>query len=108
MFRTKKVPLNKKYTENIMSLKDIFQEKIVLKAIKDEKFRKELKKNPKTVIERELGHIFPENMNFNIIEPDEKTFNIIIPKISNTEKLSEEELKKMAGGVFSEVYQGFC
>ena len=76
-----------------------FQEKIVLRAIKDETFRKELKKNPKKVVEKELGKIFPEDVRFNVIEQDEKTFNIILPKINGAENLSEEELKKVSGGI---------
>ena len=83
-----------------MTQQEEFQKRIVSRAIKDEKFREELKKNPKMVIERELGHIFPKDIQFNVIEQDEKTFNIILPKIPNAENLSEEELKKIAGGGF--------
>ena len=81
-----------------MKKQEKFQKKIIMRAIKDEKFREDLKKNPKTVIERELGHIFSKDIRFNIIEQDEKTFNIIIPKTSHAENLSEKELTEIAGG----------
>ena len=90
-----------------MKEQEEFQKKIIMKAIKDEKFRKKLKKNPKETIEKELNHIFPKDLRFNIIEQDEKTFNVILPKISNAEKLSDNELQKAIGGGFPPTYMHY-
>ena len=82
-----------------MKNKKDFNEKIIIRAIKDEEFKKELKSNPKKVIERELGEKISEDLKITIIEETPNTFHIVIPKIPDVEKFSDEELKEVVGGV---------
>ena len=76
-----------------------FHEKIIVRAIKDKKFKEELKKNPKEVIEKELKIKLPKDFKLEILEEEENSKYIVIPKMRHLEKLSEEDLKKAAGGV---------
>jgi hypothetical protein len=76
-----------------------FQEKIYFRAMKDNAFRNELKKNPRQVIERELGEKLPPNSNWEVIEQTSKKQYIVLPDIQETHNLSNDELKKVAAGV---------
>ena len=76
-----------------------YQEKIIARAIKDRSFCNELKKNPKAVLERELGITCPSNLTIEVIELPTNKWIILIPTVSNADKLSETELVQVAGGV---------
>jgi hypothetical protein len=75
-----------------------FIEKIFIKAIKDVSFRNELKKNPRKVIERELGEKLPESVSWEVIEQTENRRYILLPVISEVKDLSDKELSKLAAG----------
>ncbi len=75
---------------------------LVAKAWNDEAFKEKLLKNPKAVIEEELGSPLPETINVRILEETEDTIYISLPKKpeeSSSEELSEEELEAVAGGI---------
>jgi hypothetical protein len=76
-----------------------FIEKIFIKAIKDTTFRKELKKNPRKVMERELGEKLPESVSWEVIEETENKRCILLPVIAEVKDLSDQELIKFAAGV---------
>jgi hypothetical protein len=76
-----------------------FVEKIYLRAIKDSAFRKELKKNPRKVIERELGEKLPETITWEIMEENKNKRYIVLPDFTETKDLSDAELKNIAAGL---------
>lgn len=76
---------------------------LVAKAWSDEAFKEKLLKNPKAVLEEEMGGKLPEEIkNVRIIEETEDTIYISLPKKpepSSSEELSEEELEAVSGGL---------
>ncbi|MDJ0713528.1 MAG: NHLP leader peptide family RiPP precursor [Prochloraceae cyanobacterium] len=76
---------------------------LIAKAWSDEAFKEKLLKNPKAVLEEEMGGQLPEEIkNVRIIEETEDTIYISLPKKpeqSSSEELSEEELEAVAGGL---------
>ena len=72
---------------------------VVAKAWKDEKFRKELITNPKSVISKEFGVNLPDNVNVKVVEEDAKNLYMILPMNPKIEgELSDEQLEAVAGG----------
>ena len=71
------------------------RKKVVGKAVTDADFRARLLSDPKGAIGQELGVTIPESMSIEVHEESETTAHLILPPES---KLSEEELKAVAGG----------
>ena len=71
------------------------RKKVVGKAVTDADFRSRLLSDPKGAIGQELGVTIPESMSIEVHEESETTAHLILPPES---KLSEEELKAVAGG----------
>lgn len=69
--------------------------KAIAKAWFDESFKQKLLKNPETVL-KEMGISYP-GVKFTVHESTEKTCHLVIP-VKPTEKLSEENLQKIAAG----------
>jgi hypothetical protein len=82
--------------DNFMDEKK-FIEKIFIKAIKDVSFRNELKKNPRKVMERELGTKLPLSVSWEVLEQTENKRYILLPVISEVKDLSDLELAKIGG-----------
>lgn len=77
------------------------QSQLVAKAWKDEGFREELKRDPKAVLEREMGVRLPEHVNVQVHEETADTIHVVLPAHPNQAaqmQLSDEELEAVAGG----------
>jgi hypothetical protein len=86
-------------TENIN--RKNFEYSLIAKAWKDEAFKQELVRNPKAVIERELGNKLPESLCIKVLEEDVNTIYLVLPAAMRVaEELSEEALEAFAGGGF--------
>jgi hypothetical protein len=77
-----------------------FQNGLIIKAMKDEGFRKELLANPKAVMEREMGKLkdgakLPAALEVKVIEQPANALYLVVPKI---DELSDEALDLAAGG----------
>lgn len=84
---------------------------LIKKAWADENILKELIANPKALLAKEMGlDALPENINIKVLEEDENTLYLVIPKNPGTieegdadddgldEELSQEALQSVAGG----------
>jgi hypothetical protein len=70
---------------------------IVAKALKDPKFREELKKNPAAAIEKAVGVKLPAGVTVRIVEDSASVVHLVLPPSGRP--LSEKELGKVAGGL---------
>ena len=79
-----------------------FEANLILKAIEDDDFRKELLAGPKEFIEKTAGKKIPEGIEIKVIEEEPNSVTIVLPrkpsKYETTEELSDGELEKVAGG----------
>ncbi|AET69229.1 TOMM propeptide domain protein [Desulfosporosinus orientis DSM 765] len=88
-----------------------FQNELVVRALKDESFRKELLADPKAVVEKEMGKLkegskLPEALEVKVIEQPANALYLVLPTISD--ELSDEALENVAGGQGNEVYDFCC
>ena len=82
-----------------------FQNGLMVRALKDEIFRKQLLSNPKSVVEKEMGKFkegakLPDTLEVKVFEQPENALYLVLPTISD--ELSDEALDKVAGGGFFE------
>ncbi len=83
------------------------QVKLIAKAWKDDAFKQELLRNPKAVLERELGTNLPANLEVQVLEVPENTRTLVLPTAPDMEELgkqgqlSDEELERMAAAVLN-------
>jgi len=83
----------------IKNTKKELEAKIIAKALKDEKFRQELIKDPKGCFEKEFGISIPGSIVINVVEEKEGEVCIVLPAMENQEgELSEMEMESVAGG----------
>ena len=78
-----------------------FHNELIVKALKDENFRKELIADPKTVVEMEMGKYkegmkLPATLEIKVIEQPANALYLVLPTM--TDELSDEELDSVAGG----------
>jgi hypothetical protein len=70
---------------------------IIARALKDEGFARELRADPKAVIEREVGTL-PEGIEIKVVEETPSTLYLVLPAHpSPGRQLSDEELERVAG-----------
>lgn len=83
-----------------------FEAKIIKKAWSDPKYKEELLKNPKAVIEKELqelqdGFKIPDELDIKVFEENPKSLCLVLPmnpQEVTDQELSEDDLEKVAGG----------
>ncbi len=74
---------------------------VIAKAWKDPTFKKKLLNNPKEALES-CGIKIPANINVKVIEDSTNTYTFVLPVApKNAQTLSEAELAKVAGGLFT-------
>lgn len=77
---------------------------IIVKAWRNEKFRKSLLEDPKKAIEKEFNIRVPPDMNISVHEEHENSLHLIVPSVPSNfsaEELSDDELKDVIGGVMA-------
>ena len=75
---------------------------IIVKAWRDEPFRKKLLSNPKQAIEREFDITIPQDVQIFVHEENEHALHLIVPSVPSNfsaTDLSDDELKDVIGGV---------
>ena len=85
-----------------------FQKELILRATRDEHFRRELIADPKDVVEREMSKLIqefklPETVEIKVIEQPTNSLYIVLPAVC--EQLSDEMLDDVTGGLLFG-YQG--
>lgn len=77
---------------------------IIVKAWRDERFRKSLLKDPKKAIEKEFDIKVPDDMQISVHEEHENSLHLIVPSVPvnfDAGDLSDEALKDVIGGVMA-------
>jgi hypothetical protein len=64
-------------------MKERAEDHIIQRAVHDRIFRKELKKNPKKVMEMELGRSLPKGVKIEIIEKENNKWYLLLPPFSD-------------------------
>ena len=81
---------------------ETLESRIITRALQDPSFRQELLNGPvaaKAAIEEEIEQKLPQGMNINVLEETDDASYLVLPKMSSSEELSEEELESVAGGL---------
>ena len=87
--------------ENKNEQRKQLEERLIVKATKDETFRKNLLASPRETLETEFGINIPDAVNIKVLEEDQNSFYLVLPPIINSEtedELSEAELEMVSGG----------
>jgi hypothetical protein len=88
--------------ERVMRERNAFEDKLLVKAWDDEKFKKQLLADPSGVISKETGQEFPEGCKYEVIQEAANTFELVLPHKPRTvqaaEELSDRALANVAGG----------
>jgi hypothetical protein len=88
-----------------MTDKNAYEEnrkKLFARTMKDEALRREILRNPKAVIERELGIKLPAGMTVQVHVNTPDTLHIVLPAdvdAAAVQELSDEDLEIVAGGM---------
>jgi hypothetical protein len=75
--------------------------KLITRAWKDEAFARELRSNPKAVVEREMGMKLGDDVEIKVLEETQKTMYLVLPEKPQAPQgeLSDEQLAAAAGGI---------
>ena len=86
--------------ESKMKPRQALEAELIDRAMKDDGFRQELVRDPKSVFERELGIHVPADMAIKVLEESPTTVYLVLPRrLANAGvELSDEELQAAAGG----------
>jgi len=88
--------------ERVMRERNAFEDKLLVKAWEDEKFKKQLLADPSGMIEKEIGQEFPEGCKYEVIQEAANTFELVLPHkpraVQASEELSDMALANVAGG----------
>jgi hypothetical protein len=74
-------------------------DKIVEQAQKNPKYYQELKADPRSLMEKQLGTAIPKSVNIKVLEEANDTYYIVLPATAKEgAELSDADLEKVAGG----------
>lgn len=82
---------------------------IIVKAWRDEPFRKSLLSDPKKAIEKEFDIVVPPDMKISVHEENEHSIHLIVPSVPSNfsaKDLSDDELRDVIGGVMATGHLG--
>jgi hypothetical protein len=75
-------------------------DKIVEQAQTNPEYYDQLMKDPRSLMERQLGTAIPQNINVKVLEETPDTYYIVLPYTAKEgAELSDADLEKVAGGV---------
>lgn len=72
--------------------------KLIEKLDKDPKLRQRFLKNPREVVKEITGIQIPNNITIKVVENTPQTYTFVLPQSSSSIGMSDEDLKKVAGG----------
>lgn len=74
--------------------------RLIARASKDPAFRKQLLSNPKAAIEAETGEKLPDGYKYSVVESDEDTLVLVIPRLPTVSagQVADRELKAGSAG----------
>ena len=88
--------------ERVMRERNVFEDKLLVKAWDDEKFKKQLLADPSGAIAKEIGQEIPEGCKFEVIQEAANTLELVLPHkpraVQAAEELSDMALANVAGG----------
>jgi hypothetical protein len=74
-------------------------DKIVEQAQKNPKYLQQLKADPRSLMEKQLGTDIPKSVNIKVLEEANDTYYIVLPAMAKEgAELSDADLEKVAGG----------
>ena len=74
-------------------------DKIVEQAQSNPKYLAQLKADPRSLMEKQLGTAIPAGVNIKVLEESSDTYYIVLPAIAaEGAELSDSDLEKVAGG----------
>jgi hypothetical protein len=74
-------------------------DKIVEQAQKNPKYHEQLMKDPRGLMEKQLGTTIPANIRIQVLEESADTYYIVLPaQAAEGAELSDADLEKVAGG----------
>jgi hypothetical protein len=82
--------------------------RVIVKAIKDADFRKQLLSNPRegvlaAVKELDPDFAIPPDMDVKVFEEPKRAFYLVLPQTpTENVEISDEDLEKVAGGIFTD------
>lgn len=86
------------------------EQEIIVKAWKDEEFKKHLLGDSRETLAQEIGIDIPENIQVKVLEETPNTIYFVLPMkpsgIETEGELSEEALESLAGGAGAELDGG--
>ena len=86
-------------TDQALSSRKDFEEKIVSRALKDDAFRQQLIDNPRNVLQSELGATLPADVEVRVVEEQPNSYYLVLPpKEASSAELSDADLEPVAGG----------
>lgn len=86
-------------TENHASLNRWeLENRVMVRAAKDEAFRRQLQEDPRAALEAELGETLPEAITVNLVLEDRRTLKLVVPNPNNTLLGSLEIPANLVGG----------
>jgi nitrile hydratase alpha subunit len=76
--------------------------RLIEKSFRDEAFRQQLLREPKSAVEQELGTQLPEGIQVRVVQETAETLYLVLPTasspVSQRGELSDEDLEAVAGG----------
>jgi hypothetical protein len=89
---------------NCVTARQRLEAQLIDRALQDDGFREELKRDPKAVFAREFGIRMPESLAVEVLEERPTTVYLVLPQApaSVGTELSDEELATVAGGGWSD------
>ncbi len=68
-------------------------------ALNDPSYRESLKKNPKKVLEKQMGRDFPESLKVEAVQESADKLYLVVPYVPEAgDELSDSDLEQVAGG----------
>ena len=77
------------------------ERRLIEKSFRDEAFRQQLLREPKSAVEQELGGQLPEGIEVRVVQETAETLYLVLPTASSgvsSGELSDEDLEAVAGG----------